>query len=118
MVNDAVTEAHEHFLVGQGIGAKRFAPGVADVVRSGQLSATAIVEQHIRPFIVQIDIAGIVEHIEAQPAWRAHVDFERHQPPVGSAKELEVEEAFAHIERSEEAAPACSRSGGMSRSVR
>src|SRR3989337_987319 len=59
-----------------------------------------------RPGIVNIDIAGIVEHVSGESARRAHIHFEREQTACGIlTEEFKVEEALTDVERFQHTAP-------------
>src|ERR671923_1222119 len=84
-------EALEHLLVAEPIPVMVLAAGVGAGIGPGHRLIPAPVDDHRRPAAVEVEVVGVVEHVDGEATRRAHVDLQRHEGPAWEPEELEVE---------------------------
>ena len=87
------------------VGQPVFPAGVAAEIPARVVQPHFFPRHHARPDGVHVYVAGVVEHVQREPARRADVHFQREEGAVLGAEELEVEEPLAHLEALDEPAP-------------
>src|SRR5688500_2746752 len=99
-MTNLVFERGEDLLIAVGVGTVELAPHVtAEIFVSVIRIRKSLPGNDACPGVVDVDIAGVVEHIGGEAAGGTHVHFQGEElPRLMQAEELEVEETLADVE--------------------